>query len=58
MMLVVFFLYLIACAITGIMGRNTVFGFVGHFFLSIVITPFVDFLILAISRQSSRQKNV
>jgi len=32
------------------MGRKTVFGFTGHFFLSIVITPLIDFLIQVISR--------
>lgn len=56
MMIILFFLYLVACAITGFMGRNTVFGFVGHFMLSIAITPFVDFLILAVSRPRQRSQ--
>lgn len=50
MIIILGLLYLAACAVTGFMGRHTVFGFVGHFLLSIVITPLIDFLILAISR--------
>lgn len=49
-MIIIGILYLMGCAVTGFMGRHTVFGFVGHFLLSIVITPLLDFLILAISR--------
>ncbi|MBS1180393.1 MAG: hypothetical protein H6Q99_273 [Proteobacteria bacterium] len=50
MMIILGLLYLTGCAVTGFMGRHTVFGFVGHFLLSIVVTPLIDFLILAISR--------
>lgn len=50
MPLVMVTLYLLACVVTGIMGRKTVFGFMGHFFLSIIITPVIDFVIQAIGR--------
>ena len=50
MYLVLIILYLLACGVTGFMGRNTAFGFVGHFFLSVVITPVLDFIILVVSR--------
>lgn len=50
MLMVIVVLYLVACLVTGIMGRKTVIGFVGHFFLSIVITPVLDFLLQAAAR--------
>lgn len=50
MQLMVIMLYLLACLVTGIMGRKTTIGFLGHFFLSIVITPIVDFLIQVVAR--------
>ncbi|MDH2434870.1 hypothetical protein WH50_11025 [Pokkaliibacter plantistimulans] len=51
-------LYLTACAICGLMGRRTAFGFLGHFLLSLVITPVGDFLVQIVSRPSRelRQK--
>lgn len=56
-MIVFIILYLSACVVTGMMGRHTVFGFVGHFLLSILITPFLDFLILAVSRPRRGPEN-
>ena len=50
MQLLVIILYVLACLVTGIMGRKTVIGFLGHFFLSILITPILDFLIQVIAR--------
>lgn len=50
MQLLVIILYVLACVVTGIMGRKTVIGFLGHFFLSILITPILDFLIQVIAR--------
>jgi hypothetical protein len=50
MIAIIVMLYLMACAVTGFMGRHTAIGFVGHFLLSIVITPLIDFLIQAIGR--------
>ena len=50
MIVIIVLLYLAACAVTGVMGRHTVFGFAGHFFISILITPLIDFLIQVISR--------
>jgi len=43
-------LYLLGCAVTGFMGRRTTFGFVGHFFLSVLVTPIGDFLIQVVGR--------
>jgi hypothetical protein len=45
-------LYLLACAVCGVMGRNTTWGFMGHFFLAIVITPIGDFLVQIAGRPS------
>jgi hypothetical protein len=45
-------LYLIACALCGLIGRNTSFGFTGHFILSLFITPIGDFLIQLVARPS------
>jgi uncharacterized membrane protein YhdT len=58
MIIVLGLLYLSSCCVTGFMGRNTVFGFAGHFFLSVLITPLLDFLIQAIGRpnQDMRRK--
>ncbi|WP_316978817.1 hypothetical protein [Shumkonia mesophila] len=50
MLVVIVVLYLLACAVTGFMGRNTVIGFLGHFFLSVLITPVFDFLIQVVGR--------
>jgi hypothetical protein len=45
-------LYLLACAVCGVMGRNTAWGFLGHFFLSIVITPIGDLFVQLAGRPS------
>lgn len=50
MTMVIIVLYLVACVVTGIMGRKTTIGFLGHFFLSMVITPILDFLLQVIGR--------
>jgi hypothetical protein len=46
-------LYIAACAVCGIMGRNTAFGFVGHFFVALLLTPIVDFIIQLLGRPSA-----
>lgn len=51
-MMILVVLYLLACAVCGVMGRNTAWGFMGHFFLSIVITPIGDFLVQLAGRPS------
>lgn len=51
-MMIIVVLYLIGCVVTGFMGRNTAWGFLGHFFLSIVITPIGDFLVQRAGRPS------
>lgn len=45
-------LYLTLCLLCGLMGRQTAFGFLGHFLLSLIITPIGDFLIQVIARPS------
>ncbi|MBE0531148.1 MAG: hypothetical protein IH626_09985 [Rhodospirillales bacterium] len=50
MQVIIVVLYLLACVVTGVMGRKTVIGFLGHFFLSILITPILDFLVQVIAR--------
>lgn len=52
MPIVVAFLYVFACFICGLMGRATAFGFMGHFLLSFVITPFGDALVQIAGRPS------
>lgn len=52
MPVVMFFLYLVACVLCGLIGRNTAFGFMGHFILSLFITPIGDFLVQLIARPS------
>lgn len=50
---IVLLLYLAACLVCGIMGRNTTLGFVGHTLLALFITPVLDFLIQALGRPSA-----
>lgn len=45
-------LYLLACAVCGLMGRNTAWGFIGHFLLALAITPIGDFLVQLAGRPS------
>jgi hypothetical protein len=52
MPIVVAFLYLLSCIICGLMGRATAFGFLGHFLLSLVITPIGDALVQIAGRPS------
>lgn len=47
-------LYLAACALCGLMGRNTAFGFFGHFVLAIIISPVGDFLLQLAGRPCRR----
>lgn len=49
-------IYLSLCALCGIIGRSTTIGFMGHFLLSIVLTPFLDFLIQAVGRPNARMR--
>jgi hypothetical protein len=49
-------IYLLACAVCGVMGRNTTFGFVGHFLVAFFLTPVLDFIILAVARPNARQR--
>ncbi|OSQ36741.1 hypothetical protein TMES_16825 [Thalassospira mesophila] len=52
MQFVVLILYVIAAAICGMLGRNTAFGFVGHFIVALLITPIGDFLVQIVARPS------
>lgn len=56
MLITVFMLYVLSCAICGFMGRKTSFGFIGHFLLAIFITPLLSFIIQAITRPGSHFK--
>lgn len=56
MPVVMIFLYLVACVLCGLIGRNTAFGFMGHFILSLFITPIGDFLIQLIARPSREMR--
>lgn len=49
-------LYLTACAVCGFMGRNTTFGFVGHFLMAFLLTPLVDFVVQAVGRPSAQAR--
>jgi Sec-independent protein secretion pathway component TatC len=52
MQFVVLILYIIAAVICGMLGRNTAFGFLGHFILALIITPIGDFLVQLVARPS------
>lgn len=56
MLMIVIILYGMACGLCGFMGRNTAFGFIGHFLLAIFITPIASFAIQAITRPGARYK--
>ena len=47
-------LYLILCAIVGLIGRNRALGAWGFFLLSFLLTPFVGILIIALGSESKR----
>lgn len=49
-------LYLAACLVCAVMGRNTTIGFIGHFLLAFFLTPLVDFVIQAVGRPSARER--
>ena len=53
MFMFVIVLYLLGCVVCGIMGRKTAWGFLGHFFLALVITPFGDFFVQLAGRPAS-----
>lgn len=52
MPLILLFFYLLLCALCGMMGRKTAFGFLGHFLLALILTPMGDFLIQIVGRPS------
>ncbi|CCG42234.1 hypothetical protein [Magnetospirillum molischianum] len=52
MPIIVLVLYVIACAICGLLGRATAFGFLGHFLLALMFSPIFDVLILIACRPS------
>jgi hypothetical protein len=57
MSLIALALYVIACAVCGIMGRNTTIGFLGHFLLAFILTPLIDFIAQAVGRQSAQVRD-
>lgn len=54
MPLILVLLYLLLCVLCGLLGRNTAFGFLGHFLLALILTPIGDFLIQLVGRPSGR----
>jgi hypothetical protein len=50
---IVLILYVLACAVCGIMGRKTTIGFWGHGLLAFFLTPLLDFLVLLVARPKS-----
>lgn len=46
--------YLLACALVGLMGRNRSLGFWGFFAFSCVISPFFTFLLLVLTQTRDR----
>lgn len=54
MVIILILLYLLACSVTAFMGRNTAAGFMGHFLLSLVLTPILDFVIQVVARPNAR----
>lgn len=56
MPLVLAMLYLVACLVCAVMGRNTTIGFIGHFLLAFFLTPPVNFVIQAVGRPSTRER--
>ncbi|MDP2699975.1 hypothetical protein [Thalassospira sp.] len=52
MYVAVIILYLIAAILCGLIGRQTAFGFIGHFVLALIITPLGDFLVQLVARPS------
>jgi len=54
---VVLIIYILACAVCGFMGRRTTIGFMGHFLLSFILTPILDFLVQLVGRPSRAFRN-
>jgi hypothetical protein len=57
MPLIVLVLYAAACAVCGVMGRNTTAGFLGHFVMALFLTPPVDFVIQVVGRPNARLRD-
>ncbi len=43
-------IYLLACAVVGVVGSRRAMGFFAAFFLSLLFTPFVMILVLQLTR--------
>jgi Sec-independent protein secretion pathway component TatC len=54
MHLILIVLYLLTCVVCGLLGRQTAFGFIGHFVLAIVITPIGDFIVQMVARPAKK----
>jgi hypothetical protein len=57
MPLIVLVLYVAACAVCGVMGRNTTIGFTGHFFMALLLTPVIDFVVQVVGRPNARMRD-
>jgi hypothetical protein len=51
-------LYLCACLAVAGLGRQTALGFWGTFFVSLVLTPFLIFLLLLAFRPNQKARNL
>jgi septal ring factor EnvC (AmiA/AmiB activator) len=47
--MIIFILYLVLCLLTGYFGKHKKFGFWGHFFCSLFLTPLIGLLLLCAS---------
>lgn len=52
MPLILLLIYFSGCLLCAFMGRKTVFGAVGHFWLALLLTPVIGFAIQAVGRQA------
>ena len=52
MLPILIILYLLGCLTCAVMGRKTTFGFVGHLWLAILLTPILAFAVQAVGRQA------
>jgi len=48
--------YILVCAVVGVLGRHRLIGFWGFFLLSIVLSPVVTLIALAVTMHSPRKK--
>lgn len=50
--------YLAACALVGLCGRDRTLGFWGFFGLAFVLSPFFTFLLLVLTQSRDRRRRI